>query len=44
MTRRLNTGPVKRLSRVVGGFSLDEGYYGPGIHFFIDIYDALTFT
>lgn len=26
------------------GFSLDEGYYGPGIHFFIDIYDALTFT
>ena len=25
-------------------FSLDEGYYGPGIHFFIDLYDALTFT
>lgn len=25
-------------------FSFEEGYYGPGIHFFADLYDAYTFT
>lgn len=25
-------------------FSFEEGYYGPGIHFFLDLYDAYTFT
>ena len=25
-------------------FSFEEGYYGPGIHFFVDLYDAYTFT
>ena len=25
-------------------FSTEEGYYGPGIHFFTDIYDALAYS